>query len=126
MELGWYELGATRKVWLQQLIIRRSALGIYLGRADDVRRTILERLPDDVRRMCGENTGVVVKELPPGELPTYVLIAEFLSPTPVHEGFDCSSLAICWFSDAVAVDTEMVGEQVRSVDWDAEARDGEY
>ena len=50
MESGWYELEPGRLVWLQQLLIRRAALGIYLGRADDVRPRILEELPDDMRR----------------------------------------------------------------------------
>jgi hypothetical protein len=126
MESGWYELRSGRHVWLQQLLIRRSAIGIYMGKKDAVRRRVLEGLPDDVRRMCGQNTGVVVKEPPPETLPRYVLIAEFSSPTSVRQGFDCSALAVCWFSDAIAVDPEILREQVCSVDWEAEARDGNY
>jgi hypothetical protein len=125
MKSGWYELESGRQVWLQQLLIRRSFLGIWMGNKDVIRQEVLARLPDEARQLCGENTGVGV-QVPPEALPTYVFIAEFLSTTPVRQEFDCSGLAVCWFSDSLAVEPELVGKQVRSVDWEANAQDGYY
>ena len=126
VDLDWYELRSGRSVWLQQLLIRCSCLGIYEGEESRIRRFVLERLPDDARRVFGNHIGVVVNEPPPGTLPAYVVIADFFSSTAVDPSYDCSGLTVCWFPNSFVVTPDMIWEQVRSVDWDAEARDGNY
>ena len=64
----------------------------------------------------------------PYRLPRYVLMADFESFTPVKQkDADCSSLVICWFAnDLGAASDERIQAQIKSVDWEAHAQDGEY
>src|SRR5690348_9742085 len=112
MEPGWYTLATGRQVWLQRVHIRRSAMGIMLGKPEQVREEVLGRLPTDVELVFGSVPGVFLYSPPDGPLPRYLVMAEYLSPQPVNEGADLSMLIVCWFSDDTTLDDGILGERV--------------
>jgi hypothetical protein len=115
-------------VLLEQLHIRRSDLGYSLGKSEWLRREVLERLPEEARSIFPSNNGLLVKPPPDGNrLPEYTFMAELYSSEPVKPEYDCSSLIFVWFGETIAANLyEMVDHEVRSVDWDKYAADGNY
>lgn len=124
MEPGWYALATGRHVWLQRVFIRRTALGIMIGKPEYVRDDVLGRLQTDVEQVFGSVGGVYLHPPSDGPLPEYLVMAEYLSHQPINKSADLSTLVVCWFSDSMAVDEPLIESKVTPVDWDAHAHDG--
>jgi len=115
-----------RKVRFESLHIEISTLGWMEGSLLLHREHTLERLPKTVERRFG-NTGLFLYEPPSGRLPAYTLMACFHCLDPIQADFDCSSLTLVWFSDALPSDLQQeLRSRFKDVNWEAHAKDGIY
>src|SRR5687768_6009711 len=121
-----FTTSSGRKVYFEQLHIRRSSLGFLEGSAAAIRTEVLRRLPAEVTRTFGQ-TGLLLREPPDGPLPAFTFFVQLHSYTPVKPGADCSSLVVVWFADALpdCLPAELAA-QLQGIQWETYAKDGDY
>ena len=124
MSLQKITLTSGRELHVKQLLIKDTYLEYVYCEPDRVRDDILKKIRARVSK-CFGLTGLLMRE-PPGVLPAYTVHLELESYSPVTEG-DCSALVIVWFTETLpdSVQAE-IDSQVRALDWDAHAVDGNY
>jgi hypothetical protein len=121
--LGAFISTSGRRAQFEAIHVEISLIGVLEGDLLFIRDHLLERMTKTVSRKFG-NTGLLLREPPPGPLPTYAFFAQFCSD-PINKEFDGSSLTIVWFSDSIPPD---IGRelllQFQGVDWERYATDG--
>jgi hypothetical protein len=120
-----FTTASGRKVYFEQLHIRRSSLCFLAGSAETIRSEVLRRLPDEAECKFGQS-GLLLREPPAGRLPIFTFLAE-LDGSPIKPGFDCSSLVVVWFADALpdSLSAELT-RQIEGIEWEKYARDNLY
>lgn len=121
--LGPFITTSGRRAEFEAIAIEISLFGVLEGDPLFLRDHLLERMPETVRRKFG-NTGLLLKEPPPGPLPGFAFFAYFCA-SPIDEEFDGSALTIVWYSDSIPSDigSELL-LQFQGVDWEKHATDG--
>ncbi len=122
-----YRLDCGREVSVEGCYISPSALGWLEGSKEAIRDMIIEQLPERARRhFPAENCGVFIKPVPDGELPVYAFMVDLVCYEPVSDpANDISSLVVCWLDDDIYTSLpEVIGNAIRSVEWDKYAVDG--
>jgi hypothetical protein len=103
-------------------------LGIIEGSLENIRSSIIERLPKSARKHFpwGETNGVFVKPAPDGALPVYAFMVHLICYQPVADPEnDMSSLIVCWLGDDIVTSLpELIDREISSVEWDKYAIDG--
>ena len=114
-------LDCGRDVVLEQCHIMRSALGWIEGGQDEIRRQVIESLPEKIKRTFpGEYYGVLIKPIPDGDLPVYTFMVSLYSRETV--GFDSdndsSYLVVCWLGNSLDETNlwELIKREIRTVD----------
>ena len=121
-------LDCGRDVVLEQCHIMRSALGWIEGGQDEIRRQVIESLPEKIKRTFpGEYYGVLIKPILDEDLPVYTFMASLYSRETV--GFDpkndSSYLVVCWLGDSLATNLwGLIEGEIRTVEWDNHAVNG--
>jgi hypothetical protein len=129
MDDRWFQTSSGRKVLLTATHLQTFSRGFLEGRPDLIRTRVLERLPDDVRRVFPGQAGVFVSPCrgKADEYPQWVVACEFDCSEPVAAGADCSSLIAVWFADDLSWSIpEFVAARIGEVDWELHAVDGFY
>ena len=122
-----YRLDCGREVSVEGCYISPSALGWLEGSKEAIRDMIIEQLPERARRhFPAENCGVFIKPVPDGELPVYAFMVDLVCYEPVSDpANDISSLVVCWLDDDIYTSLpEVIGNAIRSVEWNKYAVDG--
>lgn len=121
-----FTTGCGRLVLLERLDIRTTKLGILEGSAETIRAEVLQRIPGEVSKKYGK-TGLLLHEPPPGALPNYTYLMQLHSHDALAPEGDFSSLVAVWFADSLPANLDAeVAAQVRSIEWELHAVDGEY
>ena len=123
-----YRLPGGRTVRLDECSISLSRLGFLAGHEERIREKVVNELPKLVHAQFPGNYGVVIKPVPEGRLPTYTFMAALTCDQPVSDPTaDFSSLVICWLSDDIEMPLmELIECQLRSIDWNTHAVDGNF
>jgi CheY-like chemotaxis protein len=123
-----YRLDCGRSVSVEGCYISPSTLGWLEGSKEAIRDKIIEQLPERAQEQFpwGRTNGVVVKPVPDGELPVYAFMVHLVCYEPVSDpDNDLSSLVVCWLDDNISTSLpELIGNAIRSVEWNKYAVDG--
>jgi len=126
MENLIFTSSSGRKLFFEQLHIELSGLGFLEGKPELIRAEVLRMIPGRISRKYG-NTGLLLREPPAGQLPRFTFFAQLHSHAPIKPGFDCSSMVVVWFAEALPghLATELAA-QINGIDWERHAKDGNY
>ena len=122
----WFKTRCGRDVLLGRVHIRAFAYHHLEGRANLIRKDVLDRLPKDVARIFPGNTGLFIEPLngPDDEYPALIYFCEFTCYQAVRDG-DCSSLTAVWFANDLSQPIpDFLKPRVLALDWAAHAVDG--
>lgn len=121
-----YRLACGREVSVEGCYVSPSTLGFLEGSMEHIRDKIINMLPGRVREQFPGISGVFIKPVPKGELPTYTFMVDLECYEPVSDpSNDMSSLIVCWLGDDIDTSLpELIGREICSVEWDRYAVDG--
>jgi hypothetical protein len=118
-------LFSGRKVKLEVFHMQTLDLGWLFGTPELIRRDVLKKMHNQVSPLFG-NSGVLMREPPPGPLPLFTCIAA-LESAPLQAEAHVSSLGVCCFTDSLPNDLRShIVSHIEDVDWDRFAKDGMY
>ena len=120
-----YQLPGGRTVRLEECSVSFSRLGFLAGREERIREKIVEEIPKLVRAQYWGNYGLVIKPVPEGPLPAYVLMAALASDQPVSDpSADRSRIVLCWLSNDVETPLpQLIDKEITDIEWDKHAVD---
>ena len=123
-----YRLDCGRDVYVEELRIMSSTLGYFAGSGDAIRSEVIKGLPDRAFDQFPGSGGVLVKPVPEGELPAFTFMVSLVCHQPGSEpDSDFSSLVVCWLGDDIETSLpEMIEREIRAVEWDKQAVDGNF
>ena len=125
MSDGLFKLASGRAVHLAGFHIHESARGYLLGKP--TLADALRELPDEVGRIFGGETPLLVHEPPPGTLPRYTFYASLDSSQPRHPEADYFNLVVCWFGNNLPENVRScIAAQLETLDWDKHAKDAYF
>ena len=115
-----YRLPGGRTVQVEEFCFRVSTLGFLAGREERIREKIVEEIPKLLRAQFWGNYGLVIKPVPEGPLPAYVLMAALASDQPVSDpSADRSRIVLCWLSNDVETPLpQLIEQEIRDVQWE--------
>lgn len=104
-------------------VFRRSDFS--RGREERIREKIVEEIPKLLRAQFWGNYGLVIKPVPEGPLPAYVLMAALASDQPVSDpSADRSRIVLCWLSNDVETPLpQLIDKEITDIEWDKHAVD---
>ena len=123
-----YRLDCGRDVYVEECRISLSTLGFYAGSGTAIRADIIKWLPDRVMDQFPEHSGFLIKPVAEGELPRYLIMVALVCRQPVSDpNSDFSSLVFGWLSDDIETSLpELIEREIRAVEWDRCAADGNF
>jgi hypothetical protein len=123
-----YRLDSGRTVYIEEIRITSSTLGYVAGSTDAIRAEVIRRLPDRAFEQFPGRDGLLVKPVPEGELPAYACMVALVCHQPVSDPHsDLSTLTVCWLGDDIETSLlEMIGREIRAIEWDQCAADGNF
>jgi len=115
-----YRLPGGRTVQVEEFCFRVSTLGFLAGREERIREKIVEEIPKLLRAQFWGNYGLVIKPVPEGPLPAYVLMPALASDQPVSDpSADRSRIVLCWLSNDVETPLpQLIEQEIRDVQWE--------
>lgn len=120
-----FKLRCGREVELRQFAVRVSTLECLSGSAELIRSTVIKTIPNQIARRYGQ-TGIWLREPPPGPLPAYTLFLQ-LEGDPINAEADFSSVVVVWFADSLPENLQTcICAQAMALDWNRYARDGRF
>src|SRR5208282_6828905 len=123
-----YRLDCGRTVYVEECRISLSTLGHFAGSGDAIRAEVIRRLPDRVMDQFPGHGGFFIKPVAEGELPRYLIMVALVCRQPVSDpNSDFSSLVLGWLSDDIETSLpELIEREIRAVEWDRCAADGNF
>jgi hypothetical protein len=123
-----YRLDCGRTVHVEEIRISLSTLGHFAGSADAIRSDIITRLPDRVIDQFPGHGGFLIKPVPEGQLPHYLIMVALTCNQSVSDpAADFSLLVVGWLSDGIETSLPgLIEREIRSVEWDKHAVDGSF
>lgn len=125
-----FHLASGREVALRRLHVQEAAIGVLEGVVSFVRDRVVSEVPIDAESLFGPDVRLVLFEPPPGQLPTYRVLVELISYSPVlarDADAPFSSLVVGWFAEELPSDLlQQIGSAIRTVAWDEHAVNGYY
>lgn len=121
-----YHLPNGRKIGLIRWNMVDTYSGVLEGDKENASKYIREDLPERAARIMPPGHPLALIELPTGELPDWLCVAELESPYSVHNaGPDFfSRLFVCWFMDDTSRSLDDVIETIiPQIDWERLAED---
>jgi len=120
-----YQLPGGRTVRLEECSVSFSRLGFLAGREERIREKIVEEIPKLLRAQFWGNYGLVIKPVPEGPLPAYVLMPALASDQPVSDpSADRSRIVLCWLSNDVETPLpQLIDKEITDIEWDKHAVD---
>jgi len=105
-----------------------STLGYFAGSADAIRAEVIRQVPQKAFDQFPNSDGCLVKPVPEGELPRYLIMVLLVCGEPVSDpASDFSSLVVCWLDNDIETSLpEMIEREIRAVEWDRCAVDGNF
>ena len=123
-----YRLDCGRTVYVEGCYVSPSAVGYLAGRRQAIRADLVKRLPERAREQFPGIGGVYVKPVPDGKLPVFVFMVSLVCYQPVSDpAADFSGLVVCSLVDDLDTNLPaLIEREIRDLDWDQCAMDGNY
>ena len=122
-----FRLNCGRDVLVEEIRITPSTLGYLVGTEAAIRADLIKRLPDKVMDRFRGHGGFLIKPIPEGELPRYLIIVALVSEPVSDPAADFSSLVVCWLGDDIETGLpELIEREIRDLDWDQCAVDDNF
>jgi hypothetical protein len=122
-----YRLDCGRDVLVEEIRITPSTLGYLAGSTDAIRAEVIERHPERVREQFPGHGAFLVKPIPEGALPAFIIIVALVSQPVCDPAADFSSLVFSWLSDDLDSSLpELIGREIQGIPWDKLAVDDNF
>ncbi len=123
-----YRLDCGRDVLVEEIRIMPSTLGYFAGSGDAIRADVIKWLPERVHEQFPGSGGFIIKPVPEGKLPAFTFMVALVCHQPVSDpASDFSSLVVGWLGDDIeTVLPELIEREIRDIEWDRCAMDGNY
>ena len=123
-----YRLDCGQTVYVEGCYVSPSAVGYLAGRRQAIRADLVKRLPERAREQFPGIGGVYVKPVPDGKLPVFVFMVSLVCYQPVSDpAADFSGLVVCSLVDDLDTNLPaLIEREIRDLDWDQCAMDGNY
>jgi hypothetical protein len=122
-----FRLNCGRDVLVEEIRITPSTLGYLAGSKDAIRADLIRHLPDRVMDQFPKHGGFLIKPVPEGELPRYLIMVALVSQPVSDPAADFSSLVFCWLGDDIETTLpELIEREIRDLDWDKDAVDDNF
>src|ERR1035437_661436 len=122
-----YRLDCGRDVQVQEIRITSSTLGYIAGSKDAIRDDVIKHHAERVREQFPGHGAFLIKPIPLGALPAFIVIVALVSQPVCDPAADFSSLVFSWLSDDLDSSLpELIGREIRDIPWDQIAADGNF
>jgi hypothetical protein len=122
-----FRLNCGRDVLVEEIRITPSTLGYLAGSNDAIRADLMRHLPDRVMDQFPKHGGFLIKPVPEGELPRYLIMVALCSQPVSEPASDFSSIVVCWLGDDIETSLpEMIDREICSIEWDKDAVDDKF
>lgn len=119
-----FKLDSGHEVYLKQLFIKRTMQGVLAGDPVFISQTILQCLPDKIRKVFWDCQATLILKPDMPILPDYTFVAHLVCLDSVarQKPGDYSRLLVAWFQhDLDGHVVEIVHRAVRSIEWEVHA-----
>jgi hypothetical protein len=118
-------LDCGRDVFVEEIRIASSTLGYIAGSKDAIRDDVIKHHAERVREQFPGHGAYLIKPIPEGALPAFIIIVALVSQPVCDPAGDFSSLVFSWLSDDLDSSLpELIGREIQGIPWDKIAADG--
>ena len=122
-----YRLSCGRDVHVEEIRITPSTLGYIAGNKAAIRDDLIRRLPGRVREQFPGRGAYLVRPIPDGPLPDFIVTVALVSEPVSDPAADFSGLVVCSFVDDLDTNLPaLIEREIRGIDWARHAVDGTF